>query len=124
LVRQPGTRDLVFFSVGQPPEASMFFASEKAARSEALGDLTSQNSEDPDKTRYRGSVKFVGERTLQVSVSGLKPDEDVAIAIKILSSFFNVPARNICRLTSERGGIFPVCFVVEGNYLYDFIKEN
>ena len=65
-----------------PSEAAQFFAIEKAVRSETLGHSTSQNSEDYPKMKFPGSVTVFN---YQVSVSGLKVDEDVFIAVVILS---------------------------------------
>ncbi len=37
LIREIGTRNIIFESIGKPSEASQFFAIEKAVRSETLG---------------------------------------------------------------------------------------
>jgi hypothetical protein len=125
LVREPGTQNRIFFSVGQPPEGSVINAVEKAVRSDVLGNLTSQDSENPDKMQYRGSVTFVGEHiTIQASVSGLLPDEDVAIAVAILTLLFDYRSIFFCRLIEKRGGAMPINFEKEGHYLQEYIFNS
>jgi hypothetical protein len=125
LVREPGTRNLVYFSVGQPSEAAMFFAVEKAVRAETLMHPTSQQSEKADVMKFRGSVRFTADgKTYQASVSGLMADEDVAVAVKILSFLFGKSSRNVCGGIINDGGFLPDRFVVSGNYLYDFVMKE
>ena len=124
LVRVPGTRNLVFFSVGSPSEFAQFFAAEKAVRSDLFGHTSSETSQDWDEMRFPGSVTVkTDDAFYQASVSGLKAEEDVFIAIKLLSlilkeTFFDV-YENIAKL----GGELPECLIEEGHYLCDLSKK-
>src|SRR6056297_2452844 len=61
LVWQPGTRNFLMVSVGEPSEAARFFAVEKAVRSLQNGDVSSGNSADPDIMQFSGSVSIFTE---------------------------------------------------------------
>ena len=104
-VREVGTRNLMLGSVGHPSEAAQFFATEKAVRSETLGHFSSQNSEDPGQMKFAGSVtvSFRGAK-YQASVSGLKAEEDVFIAVSLLASLLNTHASNIVTNVVENHG--------------------
>lgn len=124
LVREPDTRNLVFLSIGKPSEAAQFFAVEKAVRSHLHGHMASANSEDTLKMQYSGSVtcELSDDGTLlQASVSGMKAEEDVTIAIFVLASILEVPPINICALIRARGGELPECLRNPEHYLHKLI---
>ncbi len=123
LVREPGTRNLVFFSVGNPSEYAMFFSAEKAVRSHIHGDYASQNSADPKKMEFAGSITVTIEGiTLQASASGTKAEEDVALMVKALACIFNLSTKNVCFLIETKGGRLPDCFSLRGHYLRKFLN--
>jgi len=123
LVREPGTRNLIFFSVGKPSEQAMFFSAEKAVRSHIHGDSASQNSSDPEKMEFAGSVSVcINGIHLQVSISGLKAEEDVAVAITILSNIFRVNPKQICLKIETTNGRLPDCFYLDRHYLCKFLE--
>ena len=75
LLQQPGTRNLVFLSIIEPSKVAQVLASEKATRSNVLGDVSSYNSRDPKKMRFGGAVTATFDGvTLQASTSGLKEE--------------------------------------------------
>ena len=122
LIREPGTRNLLFFPVAFPSQAAMFFAAEKAVRSYLLKDPCSQNSADPEKMEFAGSVMItVDGVSIQVSVSGMKAEEDVAIAVMTLAHIFNVNPKKICLQITMAGGRLPDCFYMSGHYLRRFL---
>lgn len=117
LVIEPGTRNLVMVSVKNPSEAARFFAVEKAVRSEALGDASSLNSADGEKMRFAGSVTvYINEMKVQASVSGLKAEEDVVIAIRILAAIFDIMPKAIISNIKKNGGKLPSEFAVKNHY--------
>ena len=125
LVRQPKTRNLVYLSIKNPSEAAQFFAVEKAVRSEVLFDTSSQNSEDTDIMRFAGSVTVNtdgGRYTLQASVSGLKAEEDVTVAISVLSKLLQVHPSEIRKMVERTAGKMPECFYDKTHYLYPFVN--
>lgn len=122
-VRVPNTDNFVYFSVNEPPELSKVLAVEKADRAWLMSDCSSQNSENPDEMRFRGCLmaQFMGDYC-QASISGLKGDEDVAIAVKILSLLSKAPP-NIVRISIlNSGGKLPKCFGDKDHYLYKFLE--
>jgi hypothetical protein len=124
LIREIGTRNLILDSVGKPSEAAQFFAIEKAVRSETLGHATSQNSADPDKMKFPGSVtmNYLNKTFLQCSVSGLKGEEDVFVAVVLLANAFKVPVSYVIEMVELSGGELPWQFKKEGHYLYDLLQ--
>ena len=134
-VREPGTRNFAYVSVGQPSEAAKIFAIEKAVRSDVLGDICSQDSEDAENMRFAGSVSVptfyqkltVGtnyhKANIQASVSGLKAEEDVYVAMTVLATIFNCKLRNIPLMTVENGGKVPGCFFDRHHYLFICPKD-
>jgi len=118
LVREIGTRNLVYFTIGQPSEASKFFVSEKATRSEILGDYASQNSEDPDNLKFAGSITFdVHGKKYQASCSGLKPTEDVFVSITLLSVLFITKTEALIGHLTHKGAKLPDFESTELSYL-------
>ncbi len=120
LVREIGTRNLFLSSVKEPSEAAQFFAIEKAVRSETLGDYASQNSENPDEMKFAGSVTInFGGAKIQASVSGLKAEEDVFIAVTMLAYLLDLSANVIAKMIKENGGLLPACFEDKNHYFGD-----
>lgn len=105
---EPGTRNFIYFPVGEPSEAAQIFAVEKAVRSYVLGNASSQNSEDVSKLRFPGSVTVeINGVVITVSVSGLQSHEDVFIAIQVLARIFDETTASICLSIVEQGGDLP-----------------
>jgi len=127
LVREPGTRNLVYESIYEPSEAAKFFSVEKAVRSYLRGDVSSTNSENPEKMEYTGSITYVvivGEKYLQVSVSGLKAEEDVTIAIIVTAAVVKVPPLDIMKRIQEMGGKLPDVLFDKDGYLYRMLADS
>jgi hypothetical protein len=105
---EPGTRNFIYFPVGEPSEAAQIFSVEKAVRSYVLGDAASQNSQNISISRFPGSVTvIINGVTILVSVSGLQSHEDVFVAIQVLSGIFNETTASICLNVVEKGGRLP-----------------
>lgn len=122
LIREPDTRNLLFFSIGIPSEAAIFFSGEKAVRSHIKGDFSSQNSADPKKMEYAGSVTMaIGGTTIQASASGMKAEEDVALMIRALAYIFNVDTKDVCCHIEVNKGRLPDCFFLPSHYLFKFL---
>jgi len=88
IARELRTRNIVMESIYEPSEAARFFAVEKTVRTECFCDKTSQESQISEQMRFAGNVSiyyYDTELEIHVSVSGLKAEEDVLIAIIILS---------------------------------------
>lgn len=122
LVRQPGTENIIFFPVYSPSGSASFLAAEKANRSYFKGESASQNSANPEKIEFAGSVtvKFK-EIELQASVDGLEWEENVAIAVFMLSCGLGLPPNIICDNVMKNGGRLPPAFFTGSHYLNDFL---
>jgi hypothetical protein len=106
LIREPDTRNLIFFPVEQPSEYAMFFAAEKAVRSHIMQDAASENTSDPMRMQFAGSISVhMNGMYIQISVSGMKSEEDVALAENIIGN----------------GGKLPECFFQKDHYLNKFL---
>ncbi|MFZ2310140.1 MAG: hypothetical protein WAW11_01190 [Patescibacteria group bacterium] len=107
-IREPGKRNSLHFSIGEPSTDAQDFAVEKAVRSYVLGHVSSQNSEDPEKLQFAGSLTLEIDGTIiQVSVSGLQAFEDVFMAIQILSRISGTYTYSVCLRIAEEGGELP-----------------
>jgi len=124
LIREPGTRNLIFGSVREPSETAMFFAAEKAVRSYLFGHSTSQKSESIERMEFADSVGIMfGDGTeLQASVSGLKAEEDTAVAVILLANILSQAPIAICKNIIGNGGKLPECFFDKNHYLYPVIN--
>lgn len=123
LVREPRTRNLLFFPVYSPSEAAQFFATEKAIRSYFLSHATSQNSEAPTRMEFAGSLTvYENEDYLQVSTSGLKAEEDVVVSLLLLAAILQEKPIEIRKRIEAEGGILPECFNDETHYLYPLVN--
>lgn len=125
LVREPGTRNLVYVSVGEPSEAAKFFSVEKAVRSYVKGDYSSANGADFDKMEFPGSltIDFHGMK-LQGSISGMRADEDVTAVTHVLSYITQASPVDICRYVMKKGGVMPDAVRDEDHYLHKFITYS
>lgn len=123
LVREQDTRNLVFVSVYEPSEASQFFAVEKAVRAGMGNDHSSQNSRDHSRLRYSGCVSIVieGPVSIQASVSGLMEEEDVAVAIAVLSSITGLTTSQVIENIDMYIGELPDCFKQKDHYLCEIL---
>lgn len=124
LAGQPDSRNFVMFPIGEPPDVSRFFCTEKAARASVLGHYSSGNSRNPDRCRYAGCIVIltpneVGGKILllQCSISGLQENEDVAGSILVLSKFLGVNPQTICQWVQNNGGALPKELFWDGHYL-------
>lgn len=109
MIREIGTRNLMFQSIQKPSEAAQFFSVEKAVRSATLGHAASQNSEDPDKMQFAGSVTITlpDGTQYQASISGLKAPEDVGIAIVLLSYAVQWSVAAVIQNIKDHNGMLP-----------------
>lgn len=118
LVWEPGTRNLVMISAKDPSEAAKFFSIEKAVRAECNFDHSSQNSANPGKMQFAGSValqmneipgfgNLSGNAILVASTSGLKEEEDVAVSIAILSKITGLTFKEVCNIIDLNDGLLP-----------------
>ena len=104
LIREIGTSNIILESIGKPSEAAQFYAIEKAVRSETLGHAASQNSANPEKKKFAGSITAFN---YQVSVSGLKADEDVFISVALMAKFLGESIENVIFEIVQKGGLLP-----------------
>ncbi len=124
LAQEPGTRNAVHFKVYLPSMFARICSIEKAVRSYVLGDCSSQNSEDPEKMRFRGSLTVASalvEQYIQVSISGLQSDEDVAISIRLQSFANNLSPKTICATIEAFKGQLPNFINEPDHYLYKIV---
>lgn len=130
VVRVPNTRNLVMVSVKKPSELAKFFAVEKTVRTEVNIETTSQDSQDVKELRYAGcvSIETVGKDNLKkdlvhVSVSGLQAEEDVLIAIIILSRVVNASVDEVIQEIIAYGGALPRQLSKKRHYLKKLLDE-
>ena len=132
LVWEPGTRNMVMVSIGEPSEAARFFAVEKAVRSHILSDMSSGNSAHPDSMQFPGSLSvFLNELRghegesgiLRSSTSGLTGEEDAAISAASLSTATEVSFSEICDNVNEFFGDLPDWYDVEKRDYFQFLFE-
>lgn len=121
-LREVGTRNSIFASIHNPSENAQWFAVEKAVRSETLGDFSSQNSEDPEQMRFRGSLSVLFHHSIiQASTSGLTGDEDTAVSLRLLSCWTKIPPEFVIKHVIENEGQLPDCFFDRDHYLYTIV---
>lgn len=121
LLRELNTKNLELISIGEPPTSSLFFAVEKAVRSELYTDSSSGNTADHKTLRFHGSITVYcpeTEQKIQISVSGLKQEEDVYVGINILAEILQKSKENICQIIAMSGGVLPSCFEDATHYLH------
>ncbi|MEI6528933.1 MAG: hypothetical protein WCN88_00820 [Candidatus Falkowbacteria bacterium] len=126
-IREPGVskRNSIFTSIYHPSEDAMSFAVEKAVRSFALRHSSSQNSEDPEKLQFRGSLTVtIGGCTIQASCSGLFGDEDVYISSILLAQIFSCTPALILDEVFEAGGHLPEIFANKSSYLSHLLEKR
>ncbi|QQG52748.1 MAG: hypothetical protein HY931_00755 [Candidatus Falkowbacteria bacterium] len=130
LVWEPGTRNLILFSVAEPSEAAQFFVVEKAVRSHILSDMSSQNSEHEPSLQYMGSLSvFLDELEgradkkgiLLASTSGLKGEEDAAISASVLAEAADASFQDICDNVASNFGKLPFWYDSEDKSYFDFL---
>lgn len=134
VARELCTRNLVMESIYEPSEAARFFAVEKTVRTQCLVHVTSQDSEDPECMQFAGSVSYYNEddcKEFHVSVSGLKAEEDVTIAIIILSQILEKTIDEVIKNIGEAGtyqkaccgGHLPTQWADKNHYLNAVLNE-
>jgi hypothetical protein len=121
-LREVGTRNSLFSPIRLPEELAQVLAVEKAVRSETLGDFSSQNSEDPEAMRFRGSLSLLFHHSIiQGSTSGVLGDEDTAVSLRLLSCWTQIPAEYVIKHVIDNGGMLPECFFDRDHYLYGIV---
>jgi len=65
---------------------------------------------------------FVHGVSVYASVAGLRAEEDVAIAIHILSKLSGSSPKDMCANILRNRGKLPDCFEEESHYIYPFIN--
>ena len=124
-LREAGTRNSVFASIYQPSEQAQSFSVEKAVRSETLGDFSSQNSEDPDLMKFRGSLTILFHKgRMQTSCSGLSGDEDAAVSLRLHKLYTELPTDLLIEHIIKNDGMVPDCFFDRDHYLYKLIYAD
>ena len=119
------TRNIIIIPIQQPSDAAKFFSVEKAVRAAANYDFTSQESEDTELFRFRGSIsyEYTSIGCLAVSCSGLTGDEDCLISTIFLGKILGKSPKSIIGDLLKRERKLPEQFSEEDNYLYDLIEE-
>jgi hypothetical protein len=117
-MREIGTRDLITGSVANPSEAAKVFAVEKAVRSAVLEHYSSQNSADPEKLQYPGSLTIdLDGLKIQASISGLQSDEDAVASLILLAHYSGWSVKACIDHIQERKGELPVVIFEPEHYL-------
>jgi len=125
LIWEPGTRNLVFGSVGAPSEAAQVLCVEKAVRSHLKKATTSGDCANESKLQFPGSVTVnYNGQILQASCSGLLSEEDVALDIMNLSYILNLPPIKVCKNIRYCEGTLPACFDNEEHWFYPFVNSR
>ena len=108
LFRIPGIES-AHIPIYNPPIRIHDFTVEKSVRTEVLGNVTSQDSENEKKLRYRGCITFqMADGTIiHCSVSGFNGTEDVTTAIIAMAIKVKVPVHEIIKNIQQRGGSLP-----------------
>mgnify|MGYP007093113232 CR=1 FL=1 len=118
-----GTRNQISLPIRKPSKDAKIFVVEKSVRTEIKAHKTSQDSRDPSKQRYGGCISiFLGEDELHVSISGLKEEEDVAVAIIIMSKITGIGVDEVIKEILTDGGKLPDELFREGHYLNDLLN--
>lgn len=120
-IGKPGSRNRTIVSIQKPSEDARISAIANATRSEILGYATSQNNEDPDKMRFRGSITVSLYGKVQVSVAGLEHNENVAIAVIIASKRLVIHVQKVIKDIEINSGKLPKCFYDKEHYLYKLL---
>ena len=75
--------------------------------------------------RFAGSVGvYINEMYVQISISGMKAEEDVALGVRGLAYIFNTTPKNICKNVKSNGGKLPESFFQKDHYLNKFLGLN
>jgi hypothetical protein len=122
-VREVNTRNQIRFSVYEPSKDAEIFSIEKGIRSALYEEYSSGNSANPDKMQFAGSFTvMINDVLLQVSVSGLKAEEDAAISLVTLAYICKTSPMAIYRSIFESKGELPAAFSDEIHYLYPYVR--
>ncbi len=130
LVIDPNDQNnMLYFTIGEPSERARYLAVKKAVSSFIYGDVSSQNKENPVKLDFPGSFTFIDEGegdldiwTCQASVSGLKGEEDAAIAVRILSLVFDLKPKEVIFNIRDHFGELPKAFRQKDGYLAKILQ--
>jgi hypothetical protein len=118
------TSNICMISIGKPLFIDEYLAGEKSTRAEMNEDFASQNSEDVRIFHFRGCVGITNNfRAYHASVSGLQPDEDVAVAIILLSRVCKMSIVEVMDRIKANGGELPASLSYEKHYLYKFLEQ-
>jgi len=124
-VTESQTRNSVFTFIYRSSENAQSFAVEKAVSSFTRGEFASQNSENPEKMEFCGSltVNFDGI-IIQASTSGLQGSEDVYVSANLLSEAFSVTVKEILANVVAHGGMLPEEFFDSNHYLCHLLENK
>ncbi|MEI6673286.1 MAG: hypothetical protein WCL02_08500 [bacterium] len=113
-----GTKNVVTVAVRDPSEETRVFAIEQAVRTECFMHKTSQDSEDIKHNQLAGSVSmYFKNQDIHLSVCGLKPEENVALAIILLAKILEVSINEVIYDIQQDGGKLPDEILQEDHYL-------
>lgn len=118
-LREVGTDNILMIPIKDPSQAAEFFVVEKAVRSATLSHAASQNSEDPKRMQFAGSITITLEdgRKFQASTSGIKSPEDVGVSIVVLAYAVQWTTRNVIDNVLENGGKLPSFLSDQKHYM-------
>lgn len=129
------TDNRISIPVYAPSANADFYAVEKTVRTEEHSHITSQDSEAPEFFQFRGCISYYLEETgenIHVSVSGLLPSEDVAVALILMAILLDIPLSNVIKYiqdehafmrNGEAVGLLPEELFQEGHYLKALLDE-
>jgi len=118
------SRNLCMVSIGKPSFYAQYLACEKSNRTEWYKHFSSQNSQNPEKGKFRGCVAIkMFDKIYHASVSGLQADEDVTIAIILLSRVFGIHIDEVMESIQSNGGALPKALSDKSHYLYKFMEQ-
>lgn len=118
-LREINTDNILMLSILNPSERAQFFSIEKAVRSATLLHAASQNSENPDKMEFAGSITITLEdgSKFQSSTSGLKAPEDVGLSIVTLAYAVQWSTLDVINNVRKNGGKLPSFLSDQQHYM-------
>lgn len=124
-----GTKNIVTVAVRDPSEETRIYAIEQAVRTECFMHKTSQDSEDIGRNQLAGSVsmyfdgKDIDGEDIHLSVCGLKPEENVVLAIILLAKILEVSIDEVIYDIQQDNGTLPDEIFQKDHYLKKLIKQ-
>ena len=124
LVRQVGKANRVMVSIKQPSDDSLYCAIANSVKTECFGQKTSQDSETNELMEFAGCIScYHGNEEYHVSVFGLKPEENVVVAIAIMSRMLKTSIQRVTAEITGDGGLLPAGIFNEESYLHAILNE-